>query len=314
MNRFDTEEERRERGRGGSGLRNSEAYEGGYGGREYESGRRQGEYSDARWGSDYGDTEAGRSFGNRWDRGYEDRGGYEGGGNWRGQNRGGMWRGEQYGRWGNEPREWQGSRQGYRQSYEPNWQGSPSRYEVGERSNWQGNPSYNQFEGQQYGRGGERGYYQSEGLSPDYASSGWGSGGYGSYGGTSWQSGQQGMQRERGRFTGKGPRGYTRSDQRIEEDINERLTQDPDVDASEIHVKVQNGEVTLTGTVDERHAKRRAEDCAEAVSGVKQVHNQIRVETGSESSQSTSQSSRRGQGRERESGQEHHEMVGSGKR
>jgi len=48
--------------------------------------------------------------------------------------------------------------------------------------------------------------------------------------------------------------------------------------ADEIEVSVQNGEVTLQGAVPERHMKRDAEDCIESISGVRQVHNQLRVE------------------------------------
>ena len=40
-----------------------------------------------------------------------------------------------------------------------------------------------------------------------------------------------------------------------------------------------NGEVTLTGSVPDRHAKRLAEDLAEDVWGVRDVQNQIRVAT-----------------------------------
>lgn len=76
---------------------------------------------------------------------------------------------------------------------------------------------------------------------------------------------------------GRGPKNYTRSDERIKEDINDRLSDDPWVDASEIEVTVSSGEVTLTGTVTDRNDKRRAEDLAEAVSGVKNVENRIRV-------------------------------------
>lgn len=76
---------------------------------------------------------------------------------------------------------------------------------------------------------------------------------------------------------GKGPKSYTRSDDRIKEDINDKLSDDPFIDASDIDVTVSNGEVTLTGTVDHRSTKRRAEDLAEAVSGVKNVENRIRV-------------------------------------
>ncbi len=80
-----------------------------------------------------------------------------------------------------------------------------------------------------------------------------------------------------GRHRGKGPKSYNRSDDRIKEDINDKLSDDPFVDASEIEVTVSNGDVTLTGTVDERSSKRRAEDIAENVSGVKNVENRIRV-------------------------------------
>ncbi len=82
---------------------------------------------------------------------------------------------------------------------------------------------------------------------------------------------------ERGMHRGKGPRNYSRSDDRIKEDINDRLSDDPFVDASDVDVSVSNGEVTLTGSVDHRSTKRRAEDLAESVSGVKNVENRIRV-------------------------------------
>src|SRR3954470_15177193 len=79
---------------------------------------------------------------------------------------------------------------------------------------------------------------------------------------------------------GRGPRNYTRSDERIREDINERLTQDHHVDATEIEVAVARGEVTLTGIVDSRRARRRAEDIADAVLGVTHVQNNLRVHEG----------------------------------
>jgi osmotically-inducible protein OsmY len=76
---------------------------------------------------------------------------------------------------------------------------------------------------------------------------------------------------------GKGPKGYRRSDERIEENINDALTDDDQLDASEIEVSVKNGEVTLSGTVAERDSKRRAEELAESISGVNNVENRIRV-------------------------------------
>jgi osmotically-inducible protein OsmY len=85
---------------------------------------------------------------------------------------------------------------------------------------------------------------------------------------------------ERGHY-GKGPRGYSRSDERIREDVNDRLTDDWQIDASEIEVTVSNGEVTLNGTVTSREEKRRAEDLAEKVSGVRHVQNNLRLQRSS---------------------------------
>ena len=86
------------------------------------------------------------------------------------------------------------------------------------------------------------------------------------------------MDRQQGEFKGRGPKGYRRSDERIKDDINDRLSDDSWIDASDIEVNVENGEVTLTGTVHHRNAKRRAEDLAELVSGVTNVENRIRVQ------------------------------------
>jgi osmotically-inducible protein OsmY len=81
-----------------------------------------------------------------------------------------------------------------------------------------------------------------------------------------------------GNYRGRGPKGYTRSDERIKEDINDRLTDFSYVDASDIDVEVNGREVVLTGTVGTRYEKRLAEDIAEGVSGVSNVENRIRVQ------------------------------------
>ena len=83
--------------------------------------------------------------------------------------------------------------------------------------------------------------------------------------------------RDEDQHRGKGPKGYTRSDDRIREDVNDRLTDDPYVDASEIEVTVSGAEVTLTGFVLNRDQRRRAEDAAERVSGVVHAQNNLRV-------------------------------------
>jgi osmotically-inducible protein OsmY len=101
---------------------------------------------------------------------------------------------------------------------------------------------------------------------------------YGSYGGVSPEGQAFGYRYpQAANQRGRGPRGYQRSDERIYEQICERLTDDDRVDASEIEIRVTNGEVTLTGRVRGRNAKRRAADLAEGVAGVKDVHNAIRV-------------------------------------
>jgi osmotically-inducible protein OsmY len=80
-----------------------------------------------------------------------------------------------------------------------------------------------------------------------------------------------------GTFTGRGPRNYQRSDERIREDVCERLTQHSHLDPSDVDIRVQNGEVTLEGTVNDRWSKRTAEDLAEGVWGVNVVHNMLRI-------------------------------------
>ncbi|WP_437313560.1 BON domain-containing protein [Sorangium sp. So ce385] len=76
---------------------------------------------------------------------------------------------------------------------------------------------------------------------------------------------------------GRPPKGYKRSDERIREDICDQISDHPDLDASDVEVKVQNGEVVLTGTVRERRFKHQLETLAERISGVTDVRNEIRL-------------------------------------
>lgn len=80
-----------------------------------------------------------------------------------------------------------------------------------------------------------------------------------------------------GPHRGKGPVGYQRSDERIRELVCEALADDEHIDASQINVAVKDGEVTLTGVVDDRRTRRDAEDCVINVSGVRDVLVQLRV-------------------------------------
>jgi hypothetical protein len=100
--------------------------------------------------------------------------------------------------------------------------------------------------------------------------------------GSPWELDEGGVQFGRrshvpGPHRGRGPRGYQRSDERIREDVCEGLTEADDLDASGIDVQVAGGVVTLTGTVDDRFAKRRAEDLSDTVSGVREVENHLRL-------------------------------------
>ncbi len=103
-------------------------------------------------------------------------------------------------------------------------------------------------------------------------------------------------------YRGRGPRGYTRSDDRLKEVICEMLTDAEDIDASDIEVTVTEAVVVLDGSVDDRWTKYQTEEMAGQVPGVKDVRNQLRVGTGSTSGYGTSESTSGGSGRKGSSG------------
>lgn len=82
---------------------------------------------------------------------------------------------------------------------------------------------------------------------------------------------------ERGPYKGVGPMGYRRSDDRIREEVCERLTQHGRIDPRGIDLEVVDGEVILKGRVKDRQTKRMAEDIALLVSGVVDVRNELRL-------------------------------------
>ena len=93
-------------------------------------------------------------------------------------------------------------------------------------------------------------------------------------GGRGWQLAPESR---RGPFSGFGPRGYVRSDERIAEDVNEQLEEHGEIDATEVLVTVSDREVTLEGVVEDRKTKRLVEDVAASARGVRDVHNRLRV-------------------------------------
>lgn len=189
----------------------------------------------------------------------------------------------------------------------PSWQGYGNDYNQGNNTDFgygrQGNfayhnnfggnpnmPNYQRAVHRRYGNFGstpERKFYRD--LNPN-------SGNQGNYGmNTGFQSqgsfgsnqnfgqggnfsNRQDWWNDQGPYTGRGPKNFQRSDERICEDVCQRLEQDGDIDASNIEVNTNNGVVTLTGTVDSRQTKRMAEDAAESVWGVKDVQNQLQVQ------------------------------------
>jgi hypothetical protein len=182
-------------------------------------------------------------------------------------------------------------------SDEPRWGQDPSswRQERGAGERGMGGRGGVRESGFSGGHGGYGGYAGSGG---GYAGGGFGGRSHGGWSGQGW-SGEYGSEGARYRddeyggswarrsdggdghrsagFSGRGPKDYQRSDDRIREEISDRMTDDDRLDASDISVQVSKGEVTLTGTVGSRDQKRRAEDLAESISGVREVTNNIRV-------------------------------------
>jgi hypothetical protein len=145
------------------------------------------------------------------------------------------------------------------------WRGGEQRQQYGQQfgdDQYGGRDQFGGYGGEQNGSRSFGGMYGGD-QSRSY-------GGYGGYG----------DQGSRQTFRGKGPKNFTRSDERLRELVSEALSDDNEIDASEIEVEVKNGEVILKGTVDDRHTKRLAEECVVRVSGVHDVQNQIRIQGG----------------------------------
>jgi hypothetical protein len=227
-----------------------------------------------------------------------DTGSMFGAGRGPGQGSGGQWRGnEDYGDQSNR-------NQGYgNQGY-----GSQGYENQGNRNQGYGNQGYGnqgyagsqgRGGGQDFGGGGMGGAQQQSsgrgqfGNRQDYGRGGggaYGTGMPGEYAGQDPSRQFSGQDRERGGWSssggqqqglgaqdhrGRGPKGYTRSDERLKEDICERLTDDPHIDASEINVEVEQGVARLTGQVDDRWMKYHVEDVVDRCAGVKDIDNRL---------------------------------------
>jgi len=114
--------------------------------------------------------------------------------------------------------------------------------------------------------------------------------GYAGFGGSAGYNGS-GLGGVSGAYTGSGYEGGpvntgepwrpvpdTVHDDAIANDIKTRLEQAEDIDASEVHVDVEAGVVTLSGHVATRDMRHAALEHAERVPGVLRVHNQIHAD------------------------------------
>ena len=165
-------------------------------------------------------------------------------------------------------------------------------YGLGYGGDWEADATRRTHNREPYqGRDYERGYYRQTGYRPEYphSESGFETDKRGDRSWwdrasdevSSWFGDEEAERRRqldaRGGYRGRGPKNYTRSDERIKEDVNERLTDYDYIDASDIEVEVNNSEVILSGTVESRYEKRAAEDIADRVTGVRNVENRLRI-------------------------------------
>lgn len=144
-------------------------------------------------------------------------------------------------------------------SWRPDWRRDAPRREQESRGR--------RFAGAGYGRRAER---RSDDVAPYEASQGYDPFEPGQSRETDWRRGER-------RYP-PGPKGYQRSDERLREDISERLMAARYIDSSDVTVAVCGAKVLLEGTVPERRMKHAIEDLADACPGVQDIENKIRVQ------------------------------------
>ena len=247
--------------------------------RQYGAGQRSGSSGSMGYGREYAqDRGYGQRMGGSWDEDHADAG--QGFGS---QNYGspyGASRFEQEGR---------GSRSS---GFGPS---GASRYAAEYRESDYRGEGYRRDQGFNRGQGYGAEYGQRDSRSglqfaSDYGGGGYDqvSGGLGYRGGQATGDYQSGMEGQRS-YRGLGPQTYKRSDDRIRDDVCERLTDDFRIDASNVTIDVNQGAVTLSGTVPERHMRYAAEDLVDDAMGVESINNQLRVQSHAQSQGTQSQ-------------------------
>lgn len=203
-------------------------------------------------------------------------------------------RNEDPGEWYPGPEASESSPDQYGQEHHGRREYGPSQDAEGQRSHGEGPQGYRGYRGgpaadYNYGSQGRpeqsRGYghvsqppfvQQPSGPAP-FSHSAFGESNPPRYFGTGFQGHGGGTGRPQQRRYPMRPKGYRRSDERLREDISERLMQAHEIDSSEVTIQVLGGKVILEGTVAERYMKHAIEDLADSAPGVQDVDNRIRV-------------------------------------
>ena len=260
-----------------------------YGDRDYDRGRRDyGRRSESNYDRSYDERSQGRSG---YGRDENERERYARESRWGGESGG-----SRYGRGRYSGSQYRGGREGYRPGSENDWDYTDDResrygsfvrgYDTG---SYDDSSRYDTRSGSRYNyptgfRSGETYGERDRGYDYDYGRRGEERGWLDRLADklAAWFGDEDAERRyrideQRVERRGKGPKSYRRSDERIREDVNDQLSEGY-LDASEVEVMVVDGVVTLSGTVNSRSDKRRAEDIAEDVRGVRNVENRLRVE------------------------------------
>ena len=249
---------------------------------------------------DFGRGQPGGSYEHSGQRDYRHGSGYGGFGQSPGESGGGFGSGRSYAAepgWGPEYGQQQYGQQGgfgargyegqgsYQSGYygpQPGFGGQSPAHGFNEPGRFSGHRGQQSFSGQGYGHSGMGSSPSGQSFGEaghSYGQQGFGQSQYG-YGGENWQEGSR-------RHHGRGPKGYQRSDERLKEDISERLMSAAYVDASEVSVEVKDGKVTLEGSVHERRMKHCIEDIVDDCMGVKDIDNRIRVSQGQQGAETS---------------------------
>jgi hypothetical protein len=261
---------------------------------ERESFGNRGDYGRERDYRDYGRGQPGGAYEHAGDRGYRHGGGYGGYGEQPGEAGGAFDSGRSYASepgwgpgYGDEARshrayEGQGGVPGSYGAQRGAYGRAGGGYRDGGRGSY-GQGQYDQGDEQQrsgtWGRGqGSYGRPQGgQGFGHGQYGQGFGEAGH-SYGEQGFGPSGGGYRAEdRQRRQARGPKGYQRSDERLREDICERLMGADHIDAADVSVEVKSGNVTLDGSVPQRRMKHAIEDLVDACMGVRDIDNKLRV-------------------------------------